>query len=179
MQALIGKATAILKQDIDMLPFPENPYELTFCFWEETLQADVIKYMADYVRLGQNSALLQNAAASNDLKAYANLFLRMLGSVYDNLKAAATVHLDGLICQPFYFGERPNLTWIEKGIEADLRKLIYHEEQYKFLRTIRMLRFYSQNVILIVKPDRLRYWIPSTAIRDADESLLELREQGY
>jgi hypothetical protein len=42
-----------------------------------------------------------------------------------------------------------------------------------------MLRFYSQNMILIVKPDRLRYWIRSTAIRDADETLLDLREQGY
>ncbi len=178
-QALIGKATAILKQDIDVLPFPEDPSELTFCFWEETLRVDVLKYMADYVRLGQNSALLKNAATPSDLNAYANLFMRMLGSVYDNLKAAATIHLDGLICQPFYFGERPNLTWIEKGIEADLRKLIYHEEQYKFLRTIRVLRFYSQNVFLIVKPDRLRYWIPSTAIRDADESLLDLREQGF
>ncbi len=178
-QALIGKATAILKQDIDTLPFPEDPSELTFCFWEETLRSDVLKYMSDYVRLGQNSTLLQNAASPSDLIAYARLFIRMLGSVYENLKASATVYLDGLICQPFYFGERPNLTWIEKGIEADLRKLIYHEEQYKLLRTVRVLRFYSQNVILIVKPDRLRYWIPSTAIRDADESLLDLREQGY
>jgi hypothetical protein len=32
---------------------------------------------------------------------------------------------------------------------------------------------------VIVKPDRLRYWIRSTAIRDADETLVELKNQGF
>jgi hypothetical protein len=44
---------------------------------------------------------------------------------------------------------------------------------------VRVLRFYEANTILIVKPDRLRYWIRSTAIRDADETLADLHEQGY
>jgi hypothetical protein len=44
---------------------------------------------------------------------------------------------------------------------------------------VRVLRFYDRNVILIVKPDRLRYWIRSTAIRDADETLADLQKQGY
>jgi hypothetical protein len=47
------------------------------------------------------------------------------------------------------------------------------------LRTVRILRFYEGNTIIMVKPDRLRYWIPSTAIRDADESLVDLQGQGY
>ena len=47
------------------------------------------------------------------------------------------------------------------------------------LRTVRMVRFYHENVIFIVKPDRLRYWIRSTAIWDADDTLTELRQQGY
>jgi len=42
-----------------------------------------------------------------------------------------------------------------------------------------VLRFYEANTILIVKPDRLRYWIRSAAIRDADETLTDLRSQGY
>jgi methylase of polypeptide subunit release factors len=174
-----AKATAIRKQDLDLLPYPDNHDEYTFAFWEEALCDDILKYMTDYIRLGQNSALLQKAANTDDLNTYSDMFLRMLRSVYDNLQAAAPIILDGLICQPFYFGERPGLAWIEKGIGAELRKLIYNEERHKHLRTIRVLRFYLQNVILIVKPDRLRYWIRSTAIRDADETLLDLREQDY
>jgi hypothetical protein len=33
--------------------------------------------------------------------------------------------------------------------------------------------------MLIIKPDRLRFWIKSTAIRDADETIIALRKQGY
>jgi len=42
-----------------------------------------------------------------------------------------------------------------------------------------VVRYYDANVILIVKPDRLRYWIRSTAIRDADDTLIDLRDQAW
>jgi hypothetical protein len=42
-----------------------------------------------------------------------------------------------------------------------------------------VIRFYDENTLIIVKPDRLRHWIPSTAIRDADETLVELQQQGF
>jgi len=177
-QSLVGKSTAILKQDVDLLPYPEDPEDLSFSFWEEALCEDVIKYMTSYVRLGQNSELLKTAADINDLREYAGMFIRMLGSVYDNLQASDPVFLNGLTCQPFYFGERPNLNWLTEQPEDELRKLIY-SENHEHLRTVRLLRLYSENVLLLVKPDRLRYWIRSTAIRDADETLLDLRRQGY
>ncbi|MEK6653009.1 MAG: N-6 DNA methylase [Nitrospirota bacterium] len=177
--SLVGKATSILKHDIDALPYPTDMKGFLFSFWEEALCDDVLKYMTEYVRRGQNSVLLQRAASFDELRAYSDMFLRMLGSIYGNLKAANPIFLDGLICQPFYFGEQSNISWIEKGTADDLRKLIYNEERHKYLRTIRVLRFYTENVILIVKPDRLRYWIRSTAIRDADETLVDLHRQGY
>jgi hypothetical protein len=44
---------------------------------------------------------------------------------------------------------------------------------------VRVVRYKEGNVILIVKPNRLRYWICSTAIRDADDTLIDLRRQGW
>ncbi|MCI0613679.1 SAM-dependent methyltransferase, partial [bacterium] len=178
-QSLVGKATAILKQDIDILPYPEDSNQIAFSLWEQALCEDVLKYMTEYVRLGQNSDLLKIAASADDLRGYSNMFIRMLGSVYDNLKAATPFFFKGLTCQPFYFGERPNLTWLEEQNEDELQKLIYNDEKHAYLRTIRVLRFYSENAILLIKPDRLRYWIRSVAIRDADETLVDLRAQGY
>jgi hypothetical protein len=177
-QSLVGKSTAILKQDVDILPYPENPEDLSLSFWEEILCEDVLKYMTEYVRLGQNSELLKTAADIDDLRKYSSMFIRMLGSIYDNLQASDPVFLNGLTCQPFYFGERPNLYWLAEQSEDELRRLIYIEN-HEHLRTVRLFRFYSENVLLLVKPDRLRYWIRSTAIRDADETLLDLRRQGY
>jgi hypothetical protein len=178
-QSLVGNATAILKQDIDILPYPEDLTELSFSFWEEALCEDVLKYMTEYIRLGQNSETLRTSADIYHLLDYSSMFLQMLGSVYHNLRASDPVFLNGLICQPFYFGKRPNLLWLGGQVEDELQKLIYDDKNHKYLRTIRVLRFYSENVLLIVKPDRLRYWIRSTAIRDADETLIDLRRQGY
>ena len=178
-QSLVGRATAILKQDIDSLPCPKDPEDLSFSFWERALQDDVLQHMTAYVRLGHKSQLLQELADGDDLQEYSDLFVRMLGSVYENLRASDPVFLDGLTCQPFYFGQRPDVSWLSAEAEDDLRKLIYEEERHASLRTIRVLRFYSENVLLLVKPNRLRYWIRSTAIRDADETLVDLRKQGY
>ena len=178
-QFLVGKATAILKQDIDILPFPENVQDLDFCFWEDVLSEDVLKYMTEYVRLGQNSELLRRTVNPSDLEAYSRVFLRMLGSIYATLKAADAVHLGGLVCQPFYFGDPPDLSWLFVQAKDDLAKLIYEEKAHSRLRTIRVLRLYAENVLLLVKPDRLRYWIRSTAIRDADETLVDLRSEGF
>ena len=135
--------------------------------------------MAEYIRLGQNSLLLQKAADPEDLRKYSDLFTRMLGSVCDELHASDPIFLHGLTCQPFYFGERPDFSSISSKAEDDLNKLIYEDENYKTLRTTRIFRYHGENVVLLVKPDRLRYWIRSTAIRDADETLDYLRHQGF
>lgn len=177
-RAFVSKATAILKVDIDRLPMPDDPGDLDLAFWEEALKEDVLDYMADYVRLGQDSELLTKAANDSQVGEYAALFVRMLGSVYRNLKAAAAVRLNGLIAQPFYFGKQPEADWLRKGDAAALQRLIYDTSR-EALRVIRVVRHYENNVILIVKPDRLRYWIRSTAIRDADDTLTDLRRQGW
>ena len=176
-KVFVAKATAILKQDIDALPFPEDESELDLAFWEKAIIDDVLEYMAPFVRLGQNSELLEQAAPKEQLRLYAEMFCRMLGTVYKNLKASESIHANGLICQPFYFGEALRVDW-SLNDQKKLEQLIYKQE-HGSLRTVRIVRLYDENVMLIVKPDRLRYWIRSTAIRDADETLLDLRRQGY
>ena len=177
-QAFVGKATAILKGDIESLPYPEDESDLDFTYWEDAIQDDVLDYIAPYVRLGQKSDLLRKAADVADVESYADMFRRLLGSVYDNLQAAPPVFLSGLICQPFYFGDAPSMDWLDEDCEQRLLGLV-HDQCIESLRTVRVVRLYQDNMILVVKPDRLRYWIRSTAIRDADDTLVDLHGQGY
>ena len=177
--SLLGTSTALSKEDIDKLPYPEDLNGLSLSFWEKALCEDTLKYLTNYVRLGQNSELLTKAANIDDLRTYSEMFILMLKSVYSNLQAANPIFFDGLTCQPFYFGERPDFSWLIEQPEDELRKLIYDDEKHAFLRTIRILRLYSGNSLLLVKPDRLRYWIRSTAVRDADETIVDLSRQGY
>lgn len=177
-RALVSKATSILKNDIDQLPFPEDTSELELAFWEDALKEDVLNYMSDYVRLGQDSMLLKNTAGNQNLIDYSSLFVRMLGSLYRNLQAHEPIFLNGLTAQPFYFGVKPDVSWLGKDCETTLEKLIYDNSR-ESLRTMRVVRYYENNVILIIKPNRLRYWIRSTAIRDADDTLVDLHRQGW
>ncbi|GAA4464227.1 HsdM family class I SAM-dependent methyltransferase [Novipirellula rosea] len=177
-QALVGKATALLKNDLESLPVPREQSELDFAFWEQALADDTLEFMGEYVRLGQNSALLKETATTEAVDAYSKLFCRMLGSIYDNLHAADPVFLDGLICQPFYFGNEPSVEWLGPNCEQHLQQLVF-DTAIDSLRTIRVVRIYQENVIFIIKPDRLRYWIRSTAVHDADDTLLELQQQGF
>ena len=138
---------------------------------------DVVNYTSDFVRLGQNSRLFKQQVAPATLQQFADVFVRMLGSVYNNLQAEKSGLLDGLAFQAFCFGQSSDLDW-PSDWSGPLQEIIYRNHG-DALRTVRILRFYERNTIIIVKPDRLRYWIPSTAIHDADETLVDLQRQGY
>jgi len=176
-QALVGKVSKILKRDLDVLPWPQNGNGWDLSKYEKLLCEDLISYIGDFVRLGQNSRLLKEQAAPTHLKKYADIFVEMLGSVYKNLKEVKCGLLDGLAYQAFCFGDKSELDW-PSDWSKPLREVVFFQNS-DVLRTVRVLRFYSRNTIVIVKPDRLRYWIPSTAVRDADETLFDLQGQGY
>jgi type I restriction-modification system DNA methylase subunit len=176
-RAFTSKATSILKRDIDVLPWPQNGARWDLSDWEKILCEDVVNFTAEFVRLGQNSKLLKDQVLPTDLTNYSDVFVKMLGSIYSNLRAAKSGTLNGIAFQAFCFGKAPQLDWPDDWTE-NLHELIYVEHGAA-LRTVRVLRFYDSNVIIVVKPDRLRYWIRSTAIRDADETLVDLRKQGY
>ncbi len=176
-RAFSGKATSILKRDIDVLPWPRNGARWDLSRWEKILCDDIVEHTAEFIRLGQNSRLLKQRVSATDLKDYATVFTEMLGSVYTNIQAAKAGAFDGIAYQAFCFGKAPDLAWPEDWTER-LREVIYIQHG-EALRMVRVLRFYESNTIVIVKPDRLRYWIRSTAIRDADETVVDLRNQGY
>lgn len=176
--AITQKATALAKTDLDALPYPENDADLDLSFWEVILQDDVLDYMLEYVRLGQKSRLASERATDADVSAYAKTFRRMLGSVYSNLRIGSPVRSGSVLCQPFYFGAAPEPGVVDLMNVEGLQDLVISDGGGP-LRTVRVLRYYAENVMVVAKPDRLRYWIRSTAIRDADETLMDLYRDGY
>ena len=107
-------------------------------------------------------------------------FAGCLGSIYEDLKGTeASIDLNGLIGQLFTSAiarRRPGHT---KGIGRLLDDLIYKQD-HEPLQRVRIVRFYDNNTVLIVKPDHDEgTGIRSTAIRDADETLWDLTRQRY
>jgi hypothetical protein len=56
---------------------------------------------------------------------------------------------------------------------------LLQERQGQSLQITRIARIYDGNFVFLLKPDRLRFWMRSVALRDADEMLADLRVQGF
>jgi len=63
-------------------------------------------------------------------------------------------------------------------LKGKLDKLL-HERQGTSLYVTRIARIYDGGFVFLLKPDRLRYWFRSVALRDADEVVADLRTQGF
>lgn len=176
-QMLVGKSTAFLKRDLDAMPSPGSGFFEKLSWWEKVLIQDVLGHFVEMVRAGQRSRLTLDSVSGADFETYANIFVRLLGSVYTNLEAGRSGFAAGMAYQAFSFGEESDLAW-PNDWSISLGKLLFKQDSAA-LRTQRILRFYEGNTLIIVKPDRLRNWIPSTAIRDADETMVDLQQQGF
>ena len=170
------RATAIGKKDILALPWPEKDFK--FCPWEQTLLDDLENGMVDLTLRGARSRLLRQFVSDKDMRSYRRVFTDLLTGIYPNLRFGRWGTFDGFAYCAFWFGEETELDWPDAAWSADVASLVY--KQYgDALQTVRVLRIYRKNTVLIVKPKALRYWIRSTAIRDADDVFGDLREQGY
>ncbi|MDR1190401.1 MAG: SAM-dependent methyltransferase [Verrucomicrobiales bacterium] len=176
-QVLVGKSTAILKHDLEELPWTEDMRFMNLSRWEKILLDDILDYMAELIQVGQNSKVLTQAANSEIRKDYADLFVWLLGSVYRNLHLGPSDCSNGLAYQAFYFGEKNSkIDWPENWDEK--LQTIIHKNNSVF-QTSRIFHYFENDKLIIVKPNLLRHWIKSTAIWDADETLAYLYQQGF
>ena len=173
------KATALTARDILSLPYDESEGAKVTPH-EEILVADIVDYYRDLIRLGEDSAAMKNPGVPA-LADFIGLFTARVNGVYkkNKLRALEPLIFDGLICQPYLFG-KAKVEW--PGTD-ELRKLkldaLLREKRGAGLNVTRIARVYDGACIYLIKPDRLRYWLRSVALRDADETLADLNEQGF
>lgn len=172
-------ATTLSGVDVYSLPFPES-CQLKLTHHEEILVDDIVAYYRDLVRLGEDSEALKNPGAPA-LSAFNELFVSRINGVYkrNKLRALKPFIFDGLICQPYAFGSA-SVEWPDKE-ESQMLRLdsLLHEKRGAGLNVTRIARIYDNACIYMIKPDRLRYWLRSVALRDADETLADLNAQGF
>jgi len=177
-QYMIGRATAILKKDIESLPYPENEKELELSEIEQMIVDDVLDYMLDFRKKGETS-VAEKPVDDYQLHQFSEIYCRVLNSVYKEFKPYEPLKTDSFICYPFYYKDKPQIkTESMDKLEAYLYELIQNNTTTNS-RIVRMLRIYEKNTIYLIKPKQTRYWLRSTAIRDTDETFADLVAQGY
>jgi hypothetical protein len=125
---------------------------------------------SDAMKLGGYSAVPE----------FSKVFAAQINAVYKKpaIRSLEAQRWPGALCVPFAFGES-NVDWTDAdSLQSRLDSLL-HEKRGTTLRVTRIARIYDSNFVFLLKPERLRYWLPSVALRDADETLADLRMQGF
>ncbi len=172
------KSTALSKEDIASLPLDmSGKFQLTP--HESLISADIVDYYCDLIRLGEKSAVMSTPGVSA-LPSFNEVFTPRINGIYKNneLHALDAYCWPGVICQPYVFGNG-KVDW--SGADELKHKIdsLLREKRGSGLNVTRIARIYDGACIYLLKPNRLRYWLRSIALRDADETLADLAAQGF
>jgi hypothetical protein len=174
----VQKATSIQADDVFSIPYPEEG-TLDLTPNEQILVDDIVDYFRDLIRLGEGSMAMKESGRSA-LSAFADVFTRQINATYrqNPLECLKPQSWPGIICQPFVFG-KGQVDWSGADELKDRIDGLIHERQGTTLQVARIARVYDGSFVFLLKPDRRRYWLRSIALRDADETLADLRAQGF
>jgi SAM-dependent methyltransferase len=175
---LVGRSSSLLTRDIMALPYPDDMQDIDLNFWEQALVDDIDNYLVDFRRNGEKAVILSKTDES-DLDSFGKMYCSILNPIYKQFSPLEPISFGSFICYPFCYGDTPQIEIPEKKKVVPFLDNLLHSQQGRRLFVNRILRIYEQNVFFMVKPNQKRYWLRSIALRDADETLFDLLEQGY
>jgi hypothetical protein len=175
----VGRVTSILKNDIDNLPFPSTKFQLSAA--DKLVVNDVLSYFSR-----ESQTLLSKVVSNSDLGNFSSVFCRMLNSIYQTDEKSFQLFkiLDAGRYYALHFEYSSENVQTTEGKTDDLEqyidKLIPSRQKNQESNHIqRIMKIYGEDRILLVKPKQLRYWLPSIALRDADEVFADYIKTRY
>lgn len=175
---LVGRSNSLYASDIMALPYPGDMQDLDLNFWEQALVDDVGDYLVDFRRSGEKATVLSETDKL-DLQSFGEMYCSILNPVYKQFHPLEPIPMGSFICHPFCYGDAPQIELPDQNKVVPFLDELLRRQHGSRLFINRILRIYEQNVIFMVKPNQKRYWLRSIALRDADETLVDLLGQGY
>ncbi|WP_452598620.1 HsdM family class I SAM-dependent methyltransferase [Pontimicrobium sp. MEBiC01747] len=184
-RAGVTKSTSpVYKQDILNLPFPENEKEIELTEFDKILINDTLNYNLNFLGRDTDVKALE-ITQDNELSSFGTTFCKVLNSLFEtNTKKyfqEDVYRTDSFICAVFKYGkenENPMVRKTNEEIENHIAELVYNEMGTSY-RINRVVKIYERDYIYLLKPKELRYWLQSVALRDADETIVDLYKAGY
>ena len=167
--------STLLQKDILNLPYQED---LAVSQVEELIINDIVKF--HLTNIDSNNLCLEN-----DINEYVNIFCKTLNSIYLQEKS---FQLFKVIDAGKYYAlhfeyssetlipEQKKISDLEQYIEEAIP--MRNDNQQK-IHIQRIIKAYGQDSIILAKPKQLRYWLPSIALRDADETFADYVKSRY
>lgn len=191
--ALVLTETDINKSEILSMPYcSANEGYLELSETEKILQDDVLEY---YIHLGKaisekgQGRKLHEKVSEKQLKKFGRIFCDTLNPIYAKNgkswqcgKFSQTQSFT--ICQ-FGYGKNNGLSFQmfdDDELDEIITSLIYDNVANQGIVFTRVCRIYKHlsgyDCVFFIKPHAVRYWLNSIALRDADETFMDLKKAG-
>lgn len=180
-EILIGRATAIFTEDIMNIPFVTDTKTPLLSEADQIVLQDTLTYHLNVFE----ESIFRNAVEAEIYK-FTSVFCKCLNSVYET--QGRFFQLFKILDAGEYYVVHFEYTAIETAptteITSNLEDYISSVIQISnkastFAKVHRILKIYGRDKLIIIKPKQFRYWLPSIALRDADETFNDYIKSNY
>lgn len=191
-EALVMLETSFKKEDVDSLPFPMDLRDISFSKDENILKNDVLKY---YFHLGKSiannsdGAVFHNRVKSKQLEEYGEALCSELNDIYskngNSWQSGKIYKMPSYTAYQIGFGldGKMKQEFVDDELEESIQILIVNDASNRGAAYKRIVRLYDHvdgfDCVYFIKPNALRYWLKSIALRDADETFLDFKAENY
>jgi hypothetical protein len=165
----VGRVTAILKRDIDNLPFTKDTHRLSLA--DELVIQDTLSCFSK-----ESQGRLSKTTDKHYIDNFSSIFCKTLNSIYQTEERSFQLFkiLDAGKYYALHFEYSTENIQETEELVNDLERYIAQtipdrEENQENFHIQRIMKVYGRDCVLLIKPKQLRYWLPSIALRDADE----------
>ncbi len=173
-----------LQKDILGIPFPEDEKEIELTKFDEILVKDTLEYGLEYLGKDTNLKVLESTS-EKELISFGEIFCEVLNLLFETESKKyvqkSIYQTESFTCTVFEYGNEMTFSKTlktENEIENHIAQLVYNKLGTSY-RINRVVKVYDGDLIYLVKPKELRYWLQSIALRDADETIVDLYNAGY
>jgi len=187
---LILTETDVNKSEILAIPYPNNQKYLKLSKSEEIIQNDTLKYfrhLGKAISKKSGGAVLFQFSKELELKAFGKIYCESLNEIYATKDQSWQI---GQIIQTplftkyqFGFGKNKGLKYsFSEELEEQISYLQNDNISNKGAIHKRIIRYYNHekgyDCVYLIKPNSKRYWLKSIALRDADDTFMDLKKTG-
>jgi type I restriction-modification system DNA methylase subunit len=188
---LVSTETEINKRDIDNLPFLENDTYLELTENEKVVVKDVLSYN---IHLGKgitgysDGYIFHESINEVELQPFGKVYCDVLNEIYaedgKSWQVGEVLQTPTFVSYQFGFGKDNGLRYDYKaGSEQDFNVLLNNIKSNSGIHYTRIIRDYQHvegyDCVYLIKPNARRYWLQSIALRDADDTFMDLKKSGY
>ena len=177
-------SSTVLMKDFLALPYPEDEKELKLTKNEKILFEDILNYRIEELSKGEQAEVNIKKVSATQLKEFGKVLCNGLNSIYKTderqFNPLEPIQTKAYTCYPFsYSGNEYVNEEVQKLSERDIARLIEKEQGTAYYRRVLKIYQSQEEKFYLIKPNTLRHWLKSVALRDASEIMIDLINSGY